>query len=51
MYSTALSAFIEKANNWISLEKLTGSKAVAAKYLDLLKHSPPPEKGYIASID
>ena len=50
LYSSALSAFIERANHWIELETLEGPEAVEKKYIDLLKTSPPPEKGYIASI-
>ena len=50
LYSTALSAFIERANTWITLETLEGPQAVEKKYIDLLKNSPPPEIGYVASI-
>ncbi len=50
LYSTALSQFIERAKQWIELENLEGTEEVEKKYIDLLKNSPPPEKGYIASI-
>ncbi len=50
MYSSALVTFIERAKHWIELETLEGAEQVEEKYIDLLKNSPPPEKGYVASI-
>ena len=50
LYSSALSAFIKRANHWIELETIEGPEEVEKKYIDLLKNSPPPEKGYVASI-
>ena len=50
LYSSQLSKFIERAKHWIELESLDGPEEVEKKYIDLLKNSPPPEKGYVASI-
>lgn len=50
MYSSALVKFIERAKHWIELESLEGAEQIEKKYINILKNSPPPEKGYVASM-